>query len=58
VLIAHEVHEAFHKAHGYGNNTEAQFLEFCKNLHSIEYRFEIKEKVWIYSTFKRINFEF
>jgi hypothetical protein len=45
VLIAHEVHEAFHQTYGYGNNTEAQFSEFCKNRYNMDW-FEIKEKVW------------
>lgn len=45
VLIAHEVHEAFHKTYGYGNNTEAQFSEFCKNRYNVDWC-EIRGKVW------------
>lgn len=41
VLIAHEVHEAFHKTYGFGNNTEAQFSEFCKNRYNVNW-IEIK----------------
>lgn len=32
-----EIHSAFHKQYGHGNNTEAQFAEFCLNVYSIDW---------------------
>ncbi len=45
VLIASEIHDAFHKTYGYGNNTEAQFAEFCKNRYNADW-FEMKQKIF------------
>lgn len=45
VLISSEIHTAFHKIYGYGNNTEIQFSEFCKNYYGVNW-FELKQKIF------------
>nr|AWX53464.1 hypothetical protein [Scotinosphaera sp. NIES-154] len=45
VLITHEIHKTFHKTYGYGNNTEAQFSAFCKNVYNVDW-FEMKKQFW------------
>ncbi len=43
VLISRDVHDQFHKKYHFGDNTEAQFAEFCKEVYKIDW-FELKKR--------------
>ena len=45
VLLAKEVHKKFHTFYGYGNNTEAQFTEFCARFSDVNW-FNLKKEVF------------
>jgi hypothetical protein len=42
VCIVKSLHKEFHDIYGYGNNTEAQFAEYCKIKHNIDW-YALKE---------------
>jgi hypothetical protein len=37
VCIQKDLHKEFHNLYGYGNNTEAQFAEYCKIKHNVDW---------------------
>jgi DNA-directed RNA polymerase subunit RPC12/RpoP len=41
VYIIYDLHKKFHETYGYGNNTEDQFVDFCKNKFGIDW-YELK----------------
>lgn len=44
VYLSKEVHKQFHNTYKYGNNTELQFIEFCKNFYDVDW-ITIKNKI-------------
>lgn len=42
VLIERNIHKVFHDRYGYGNNTEEQWVEFCKTEYEIDW-YEMKK---------------
>jgi hypothetical protein len=37
VFLKWEIHSAFHDEYGYGRNTEAQFVKFCREVYGIDW---------------------
>lgn len=43
VFLKREIHKQFHEVYGFGNNTEAQFAEFCQGYYNIDWSIRKKE---------------
>lgn len=46
VYLKREIHKKFHDNYGYGNNTEAQFVEFCMRFYNIDWNLR-KSKIFL-----------
>lgn len=42
VLLRKDLHKEFHTIYGFGNNTEAQFADYCQKYHNVNW-YELKK---------------